>query len=442
MYKFNPIEIIRKKRDGLKLTPSEIKKFIQGFMKGSVHDYQVAAFLMAVYNKGLDDEETIALTESYIESGEKVDLSYINKFKIDKHSTGGVGDKTSLILAPLLACFDVVVPMMSGRGLGHTGGTLDKLESIPGFNINLSINEFKRVLESIGVCMIGQTESLTPADKKIYELRDVTATVENISLITASIVSKKIAEGSDGIVYNVKVGKGSTLPSYESSKELALKLLDVTRKFGKKAIAVLTEMDSPLGYAAGNWCEVEECIAVMNQTSKKNLLSSDLIEVTLNLAGAMLMLAGKCSSVEEGTVTAGSKLLNGECFEKFIELVHIQHGDTKFIKNPHLYPKANYSCDVTAEVSGYIKELDAFKIGIAAVNLGCGRKKVDDKIDYSAGIKLKKKPGEYIQKGETIMVAEAESIDKIEHALEYLQKSAVISDKPVEVKSKILHVID
>ena len=442
MHKFNPVEIIRKKRDGIKLTSHEIKKFINGFLQGSVHDYQVSAFLMAVYYKGLDDEETLALTESYIESGEKVNLSFIQKPKIDKHSTGGVGDKTSLILAPLLACFDVAVPMMSGRGLGHTGGTLDKLESIPGFRTNLHVDEFKRILNKIGVCMIGQTDTLTPADKKIYELRDVTATVENISLITASIVSKKISEGSEGIVYDVKTGSGSTLPDYESSRELAMKLLDVTRKFGKRAIAVLTEMDSPLGYAIGNWCEVEECIAVMNRISKPGSISSDLIEVTMKLAGVMLMLAGKCSSVEEGTALAGSKLINGECFKKFLELVEIQGGDTNFIKNPSLYKKPKYTREVKSEIPGCLKEIDALMIGYAAVNLGCGRKKVDDVIDYSAGIKLMKKPGDLINKGDTIFIAGAESEDKLEHALDNLENSIVISKEPVPVKSKILQIID
>ncbi len=292
----NPVEIIKKKRDGGVLTKDEIIRFISSYLGGQIEEYQMSALLMAIYFKGLNEDETRAFTEAYINSGEQVDLSFIKKPKIDKHSTGGVGDKTSLILAPLIACFDVVVPMMSGRGLGHTGGTLDKLESIKGFNVNLSVKEFKEILSKIGVCMIGQTENLVPADKKIYALRDVTATVENIGLITASIVSKKIAEGAEGIVYDVKCGSGSTLPDIRHSRILANNLLRVTKDFGRKAIAVLTDMNEPLGYAIGNWVEIEECISIMNPNGRKSELSNDLIEVTLTLAGAMLMLAGKCKS--------------------------------------------------------------------------------------------------------------------------------------------------
>ncbi|MGH2576081.1 MAG: thymidine phosphorylase, partial [Ignavibacteria bacterium] len=350
----NPVEIIRKKREGSVLSDDEISYFIVEYMNGKITDYQAAALLMSIYFKGLNSDEIMSLTKSIINSGEIIDLSHIKKPKIDKHSTGGVGDKTSIILAPLLACFDIVVPMMSGRGLGHTGGTLDKLESIPGFKVNLSVNEFKSILSKINVSMIGQTQSLTPADKKIYELRDVTATVENVGLITASIISKKIAEGTDGIVFDVKVGSGSTLPTYEKSMELAQNLISVSKKFGKKAIALLTDMSEPLGYSIGNWLEIEECVSIMKSLSNRNYLSEDLCEVTLHLAGAMLKLGGKCDTIQEGVYSAKNKLENGECFRKFLELVELQGGDCEYIVNKTKFPSAKYSENIYADKDGYI----------------------------------------------------------------------------------------
>ena len=438
----NPVEIIKKKRDGGSLSEDEISFFISSYVEGTVTDYHAAALLMAIYFRGLNEEETLYFTKAYINSGESVDLSFINKPKVDKHSTGGVGDKTSIILAPLIASFDVVVPMMSGRGLGHTGGTLDKLESIPGFRINLSVREFKEILGKVNACMIGQTESLTPADKKIYALRDVTATVENIGLITASITSKKIAEGSEGIVYDVKAGNGSTLPTIEKSRELASHLLNTSRKFGQKAMAVLTEMNSPLGYSIGNWLEIKECIMLMNPAIDDPIQSKDLTEVTLYLAGAMLKLAGKCNSVEEGIRLAEEKITNGKCFEKFIEMVEAQGGDTSIIKDIGKYPAAKFSADFCAERSGYIKTQNAHKFGSAAVNLGCGRKAVHHKIDYSSGITLEKKVGDKVNKGDVICKIYGESEAKVQHALSNIEKAVVISDVPVETNSKIIEVID
>jgi pyrimidine-nucleoside phosphorylase len=439
---FNPVEIIRKKRDGEVLSEDEISYFISAYLEGKVADYQVSALLMAIYFNGLSENETLAFVKSYIDSGEKVGLSFINKPKVDKHSTGGVGDKTSLILAPLVACFDVVVPMMSGRGLGHTGGTLDKLESIPGFRTNLSVNEFKRILSNIGVCMIGQNRELAAADGKIYALRDVTATIDNIGLIAASIVSKKIVEGAEGIVYDVKSGSGAMLKSHENANKLAFKLMQITKDFGRKAAALITDMNEPLGRSIGNWLEVEECIDIMNPSAKKPPQSEDLIDITLHLAGAMLLLASKCRYIEEGVEMAGNKLSDGACFKKFLEIVEVQGGDTSYIVSPVKYKRAKLTEEVIANQSGYVSALDALKFGQAAVILGCGRMRVEDQIDYSAGILLNKKVGDKVNRGDVICSVRSGAKEKIQPALEMIKSGIEISRSPISKKSKILEIID
>ncbi len=438
----NPVEIIKKKRNGEVLTYEEINYFISHYVKGKIPDYQKSALLMAIYFRGLNDAETLGFVKAFINSGQRVDLSHIKKPKVDKHSTGGVGDKTSIILAPLVASFDVVVPMMSGRGLGHTGGTLDKLESIPGFNVHLSIKEFVANLEKLNVCMIGQTDELTPADKKIYALRDVTGTVENVGLITASITSKKIAEGSDGIVYDVKVGNGSTLPTYEKSKELASKLLKTSKDFGQRALAVLTDMSSPLGYAIGNWAEIKECIEIMNPAVKKSPHSKDLVDVTLLLASAMLMVAGKTKTFEEGIIQSSEKLLNGECYDKFISLVEMQGGDCKFIKDTSLYPEAKFTEVIKAKNAGYVAELDALTFGLAAVNLGCGRKTVEDKIDPSSAILLDRKIGDSVNKDDIICRIYGETEDQVNSTKKMLQKGIKITKVKPEIKTRLIEVIN
>lgn len=438
----NAVEIIKKKRDGGVLSEDEINYFISRYVKGRIPDYQKAALLMAIYFRGLNDAETLGLVKAFINSGERVNLSHIKKPKVDKHSTGGVGDKTSIILAPLVACFDVVVPMMSGRGLGHTGGTLDKLESIPGFNVHLSIPEFIANLEKLGVSMIGQTDTLTPADKKIYALRDVTGTVENVGLITASITSKKIAEGSEGIVYDVKVGNGSTLPTYEKSKELALKLLKTSRNFGQRAIAILTDMSSPLGYAIGNWVEIKECIEIMNPSLRKLPGSKDLVDVTIFLASAMLLIAGKTTTLEEGLSLSTEKILNGECFKKFIALIEMQGGDVSMITSPENYPKAKIEDNIITEKAGYVRELDALTFGLAAVNLGCGRKTVDDKIDYSSAIILIKKIGDEVKAGDIICKIYGETSLQVESTKAMLLKGFKVSIEKPEIKNRIIEIIN
>lgn len=437
----NPVDIIKRKRNGHELTENEIHHFISGFLKGHIPEYQVSALLMAIHFKGLNEKETMCFTKELINSGDTIDLSHIKKPKIDKHSTGGVGDKTSIILAPLIACFDIVVPMMSGRGLGHTGGTLDKLESIPGFKVHLTNKEFISNLEKINVCMIGQTETLAPGDKKIYEMRDVTATVENVGLITASITSKKIAEGTDGIVYDVKAGSGSTLPTMEDSEELSRRLISAAKLFDKKCIAVITDMNEPLGYGIGNWIEIEECAAIMNPKLRVNEISNDLIEVTLVLAGAMLMLGGKCNTIESGIELAKEKIANGECWNKFLQIVETQGGDTAYFTSLKPYPRPKVQEEVTADYDGCIAKLDALQFGDAAVNLGCGRRKTDDVIDYSSGIVMMKKVGDKVNKGDLICMVYGESEEKIEQAMEYINKGIEISSLPVSKINKIIEIV-
>jgi pyrimidine-nucleoside phosphorylase len=433
----NPAEIIKLKRDGRSLTKEQLEFFISCYLKGKLPDYQMSAFLMAVYFKGLNEQETFYLTDIMFRSGKIVDLKFLKKPKIDKHSTGGVGDKTSLILAPLAATFGIAVPMISGRGLGHTGGTLDKLESIPGFKVNYSIQDYKKIISKAGLVMNGQTSELAPADKKIYALRDVTATVPNISLITASIMSKKLAEGADGIVFDVKIGSGANLPDKDESVMLAKQLISVSKKFGKKAIAVLTDMNEPLGYKIGNWLEVEECIEVMNDK-----FIPDLVTVNNILTGAMLYLGGKAKNLDEGEKLAYENLHNGKAFGKFLEMVKIQSGDIKYINDWFNLKRTKYSKKIISKSAGFINEMNAYKIGMASVELGCGRKKVDDNIDELAGIILYKKCGDKIKKGETVCELFASDKKKINEAENILREGFKISEKPVKKRKLIIDILN
>jgi len=432
-----PVEIIKHKRDNKVLTKEHLKYFIQGYLDGIVTDYQMSAFLMAVYFNGMNEQETFDLTEIMLNSGKIVDLSYIKMPKIDKHSTGGVGDKVSLILAPLVASCGIAVPMISGRALGHTGGTLDKLESIPGFNVNYDLNDYKRILEKRGVVMIGQTAEFAPADKKIYSLRDVTGTVDNLSLITASIMSKKLAEGADAIVFDVKMGCGANLQDKDESIKLTKYLISVSKKFGKKAIAVLTDMDEPLGNKIGNWLEVEECIEVMN--GKK---IPDLEKVNNILSGAMIYLGGKAGSIEEGEKIAEEKIKDSSAYNKFLEIVEEQKGDVAYIKDWKNFKRAKYSKKIYADKDGFVSELNAFKFGLASIELGCGRKKADDRIDYLAGIILEKKCGDKIKKSETVCELWAEDESKIKNAEKLITEGIKISDKKPKERNLIIDIID
>lgn len=432
-----PVEIILKKRDGKKLTRDEIAFFINGYLNGEIPDYQMSAFLMTVYFQGMDFEETTYLTEIMLNSGHVVDLSNVPGIKVDKHSTGGVGDKVSLILAPIVASAGVPIPMISGRGLGHTGGTLDKLESIPGFRTNLSIEEYKKVISEIGVVMIGQTSEIAPADKKIYALRDVTATVESIPLISASIMSKKLAEGIDALVLDVKTGRGAFMKEYEKSLQLAQTLFTIGKNFGKKVIAFITDMNQPLGYAVGNWLEIVESVQCL-----RGLEVPDLMHLTYVLAGAMIMLGGKAKSIEDGIKIARKTVLSGEAYEKFLNLVERQGGDVSYIENLEKYPLSKHSVEVKSTFDGYVNEINALEIGIVSVMLGAGRAKIDDVIDPKAGIVLRKKVGDKVESGEPLAIFYTDKDDIIKVAKERLLKAFKISSEKPELPKLIKTVID
>ena len=426
----NPVEIIRKKREGEALSSEEIKDVINGFTKNKIPDYQFSAFLMAVYFRGMSKEETSELTKSMLHSGKVIDLSKIEGVKIDKHSTGGVGDKTSLILAPIAAAAGVKVPMISGRGLGHTGGTLDKLESIPGFRTDLSLTEYKSVLKKTGAVLIGQTKDIAPADKVIYSLRDVTATVESVPLITASIMSKKLAEGIDGLILDVKVGSGAFMRTTKDAIELTNSLVNTAKDFNKKVIAFITDMNQPLGTHIGNWLEVVECINILRGEVK-----NDLYKLSTKLAGAMIYLAKKAASLEEGTKIAESLIQDGKALDKFKEMVKAQGGDISFISNPEKYPGSKYKRKITSQKSGYISAMDTYEIGMSAIELGAGRKTKEDKIDHKAGIIFRVKVGDNIKKGDPIAEIFSDSEKGIGLAGDRILNAVTIAkDKPAGLK--------
>jgi len=411
----NTVELIRKKRNGNAFTREEINFFINGYTKNKTPDYQFSALLMAIFLKGMTKEETASLTEAMLYSGKVINLESIKGAKVDKHSTGGVGDKTSLILAPIVAAAGVNVPMISGRGLGHTGGTLDKLESIPGFRTDLSLSEYKKVIKKCGAALIGQTKDIAPADKLIYSLRDVTATVESIPLITASIMSKKLAAGIDGLVLDVKTGSGAFMRKTSDAVELANSLINTAKAFDKKVIGFITDMNQPLGNYIGNWLEVYESVKVLQGETK-----GDLLELSINLSGAMIYLGGKASSTKEGVEISHSLINNGKAFEKFCQIVKEQNGKVSCIQNLDKYPKSKIVENVYSKKSGYISEIDTFGIGMAALELGAGRMKKDDKIEPKAGIIFYPKIGDKIKKGELIGELRCESAKKVAFVKEML----------------------
>lgn len=406
----NTVELIRKKRNGLPLSKGEIQFLISSYLKKSIPDYQFSAFLMAVYFRGMNEIEQSALTDAMINSGKIVNLKKIKGMKVDKHSTGGVGDKTSLIIAPIAAAAGVKVPMISGRGLGHSGGTLDKLESIPGFRTDLSLSQFKNILQKCGAVLIGQTKEIAPADKLIYALRDVTATVESIPLITASIMSKKIAEGIDGLVLDVKTGSGAFMSAEKDAVKLADSLIRTAKSFDKQVIAFITDMNQPLGNYIGNWFEVYESIKVLQGENVE-----DLLELSINLSGAMLYLGNKADSIEEGKEISLELIKNGKAFDKFVEIVKLQNGNVKYLFNPEQYPKSKYSEKIFSPKNGYLSSINNYEIGMAALELGAGRRTKDDKIDPKVGIIFYQKIGNQIHKGDVI--AEVFSDDKAKLAL-------------------------
>lgn len=410
---------------------------VDGYVKSEIPDYQMSAFLMAVYFRGMNDEELFALTKSMIESGEVIDLSDIKAFKVDKHSTGGVGDGTSLSLVPLVASCGFVVPMISGRGLGHTGGTLDKLESIPGFNVNLSTKEFVSQLKNVGCAIISQTEDIVPADKRIYALRDTTATVDSIPLIAASIMSKKLAEGCDGLVLDVKTGNGAFMKDYGQAKLLAQTMVNIGKKYGKKVIALITDMNQPLGKAIGNAIEIKQAIDVLKGSGPE-----DITELILTLATYMALLAnGQINQTKfmEIKDRIQQKIYSGEALEKFRELVRAQGGNEKIIDNPDLLPQANFKFEMRSEEEGYVIYIDTERVGISSVILGGGREKITDKIDHSVGIVLHKKLNDYVNKGDIIATFYYNDPLRFQTAYNVFQKAYKFSKTPLSSPPQLVY---
>lgn len=418
-------DIIKKKRDGNRLSNEEIRWFIESYVKGEIPDYQVSALLMAIYFRGMDIDETAALTMAVRDSGDRLDFSDVNGIRVDKHSTGGVGDKTSLIVAPIVATLGVKVAKMSGRGLGHTGGTVDKLESIPGFRTDLDKKEFIDVVNKTGIAIVGQSAELAPADKLLYALRDVTATVESMPLIVSSIMGKKLAADDDCIVLDVKTGSGSFMKTVEDSKTLASMMVDIGKKAGKKMLALITDMDRPLGNNIGNTLEVIEAIKTLNGEGPE-----DLTEICIALAANMLNLAGM-GSYEECVEKVKGVIADRSALNTFAQMVKAQGGDERVIYNPELFEKAKFSHEVLSREEGYIHSVDTEGYGLSALVLGAGRNTKEDVIDYSAGIILSKKTGDFVKKGEVIATLYSNDETKFTESENRLIKATTINpEKP------------
>lgn len=430
------LDIILKKRNGHKLSREEIEYMVKGYTNGEIPDYQAAAFLMAVYFQKMDEDETLWLTEAMLYSGDVIDLSEIPGIKVDKHSTGGVGDKTTMAVAPVVASFGIPVAKMSGRGLGHTGGTIDKLESIPGFRTELTKEEFFRNVREIHLAIAGQTGNLAPADKKLYALRDVTGTIDNISLIASSIMSKKLASGADAIVLDVKIGSGAFMKTRDDAEKLAKAMVEIGKGAGRKVVALLTDMDRPLGRNIGNALEVSEAVDVL-----KGGGPSDLKEVCIELASNMLLLAGmgdivKCRELSNNAIETGA------AYDKFLEMVEKQGGDTSAIEDISKLPAAPVKVQWKAEQSGHITKMHAENLGFASLLLGAGRKTKADAIDPSAGIVLAKKTGDRVEKGETIAILHTSRENCIPDAKRVLSDSICIGENPPEQKPVIIGRVD
>ena len=425
-------DLIKKKRDGKALTSQEIKWFIENYVKGQIPDYQVSALLMAIYFNGMDLEETTALTFAVRDSGDTLNFSGVNGIRVDKHSTGGVGDKTSLIVAPIVATLGVKVAKMSGRGLGHTGGTIDKLESIPGFNTSLGVDEFLEIVNRVGIAIVGQSAELAPADKLLYALRDVTATVESLPLIVSSIMGKKLAADDDCIVLDVKTGSGSFMKTVEDSKRLARLMVDIGKQAGKKMLALITDMDRPLGYNIGNILEVKEAVSTLKGNGPE-----DLTEICIALASHMLELAQK-GSYEQCEQKVKQVISDGSALKTLADMVEAQGGDAKVIYDTSLFEQAKYSREVKAPRDGYIVKVDTEGYGTSALLLGAGRNTKEDVIDFTAGIILSKKTGDFVKAGETIATLYTNTCSKLDGAEQKLIESTVINDQKPAYKPIIL----
>lgn len=393
------VDIIEKKKHGLILSKEEIHYIIDGYVKDLIPDYQMSALLMAICFQGLNNEEQVYLTKEMLESGEQIDLSAIDGICVDKHSTGGVGDKTTLVVGPILASCGLKLAKMSGRGLGHTGGTLDKLESIKGFNINIDSESFYKQVREISLAVIGQTKNITPADKKLYALRDVTATVDNIGLIASSIMSKKLASGAHSIILDVKVGEGAFMKNIEEATVLAKAMVNIGRSYGRDMVAVLSNMSEPLGNMVGNSLEVIEAIETLKGNGPETFKS-----FCLELVAELLLETKVVQTKQEALALANRKIENGEALEKFKQMVNYQGGDSRVIDDYSLFPQAQSKISVLATQSGYIKELDALEIGIGAMLLGAGRENKQDVIDFAVGVELKKKVGDYVEAGSPLAI--------------------------------------
>lgn len=429
-------DIIMKKRNGHELSEEEIAFAVQGFTDGSVPDYQISALLMAIYFQGMNEKETIALTMAMAHSGDLLDLSAIDGIKVDKHSTGGVGDKTSLVVGPMVAALGVPVAKMSGRGLGHTGGTIDKLESISGFQTTLSTDNFIENVNEINMAIVGQTANLAPADKKLYALRDVTATVDNLSLIASSIMSKKIASGADAIVLDVKTGSGAFMKTEKDAIDLAREMVKIGTGAGKDTIAIVSNMDQPLGNMVGNALEVKEAIETLDGRGPE-----DLMELSYVLGAYMLIAAGKTDSLEEGMTKLRETIENKSALNKFREFIEAQGGDGTVVENTELLPKASIVMDIISEEAGFIKHIDTSEIGMVSLILGGGRETKDSEIDLSVGIELKKKIGDRIEKEEVIATIYANDLERLKAARERLDMAYEISVTPVNKQQLVKWVI-
>ncbi len=429
-------DLIMKKRNGGVLSRKEIQYMVMGFTNGEIPDYQMSAMMMAIYFQGMNEQETLDLTMVMSESGDTLDLSGIHGVKCDKHSTGGVGDKVSLILGPMAAAAGIPVAKMSGRGLGHTGGTIDKLESITGFQTSMKQEDFIKQVNEIGIALVGQTAHLAPADKKIYALRDVTATVDNMSLIASSIMSKKLAAGADTIVLDVKCGNGAFMKTLEDAKKLAETMVKIGQGAGKKTIAVISDMNEPLGYAVGNALEVAEAVEVLKGNGEPRLT-----ELCITLGAYMLYGTGLCKEIEDGRKKMAEVLENHSAYEKFLSFVAAQGGDIEELKNTESLIHADYVVDVKASENGYISGIDAEETGMAALMLGAGRETKESKLDYSAGFRLLKKTGDKVAKGENIALLYANEEEKILPAKQRFLNAVSISKNPVIKEPLIKQVI-
>lgn len=425
------VDIIEKKRNGEELTKDEIQFMINGYTNGDIPDYQMSALAMAVFFQGMTKEERVYLTEAMVKSGDEIDLSGIEGIKVDKHSTGGVGDTTTLVLGPLVASVGVPVAKMSGRGLGHTGGTIDKLESVEGFHVEITNDEFVRLVNKNKIAVIGQSANLTPADKKLYALRDVTATVDSIPLIASSIMSKKIAAGADAIVLDVKTGSGAFMKSLDDAKELAQAMVEIGKGVGRNTKAIISDMSQPLGFAVGNALEVKEAIDTL-----KGHGPSDLRELCLTLGSHMVVLAGKASSLEEARAMLEESIQNGKAIESFKTFLQAQGGDASVVDDPSKLPAAKYTIEVVAKESGYVSEITAETIGVAAMMLGAGRVTKESTIDLAVGLVLHKKVGDFVSAGESLVTIHSNK-ENVDEVMEKIYSAYKLVDEKVETPTLI-----